>query len=816
MRVRGRVFRVAVAVATMAAAAAVSVTTAHAGFFSVTTQTDHVPGACDSTDCTLREAVIAANATPEGDVINLQPGTYVLSIPDSTESGTATDATQGDLDITGTVTITAFGGAVVDAGARFTAGAGSLSMTSGGTTSRVFHVTGSLETNAVSVSGGSSDQGAGILVDGGALSMNGGEVTGNVANGTCCGGGIGAVRGNVRLATTGVTANAVTQCCGGGIYNESSTVNVTGGVIANNDAFGCCGAGVHNWTDPAAGRTATLALTNVSVTGNDVRDCCGGGIYNEAGAPTTVTIPGGTFSNNVASDDCCGGAIYSKPQANVTASGTRFRLNTTAGCCGGAIYNEGTFSLERGSITENSVANCCGGGLAAVGASSVTTLTNVTVSTNGAGTEPGQAALPSAGGLYLDSGQMTLEHVTVASNTGPNGASGIANGDVGGASQGTLTLRRSIVANSTGSPQCLGTITSQGYNIASDSSCMLTQPTDRPAVNPQLAALSSGFHNLSSASPAIDAIPANLCPPPATDQIGTARPQDRADVPGTGCDIGAIEMAGTVTPTPTPTPGATATPTPTPGVTPTPTPGVTPTPTPGVTPTPTPGATATPTPTATTGATPGPTATATATPTASPTASPSPSPEPIDPRCDDAGVVCGTDGSETITGTGEGELIICGDGDDVVHALGGDDTIECGDEGDTGDKEVYAGQGDDEVDCDGTGNDVVAGGAGNDDVSCGAGDDRIDGGGGHDVLASTSGNDVFTGGGGNDRVAAGTGRDSARGGRGNDKLRGGRGRDALWGGAGNDVVDGGPSRDFCSEGRGDDILRRCERFRRRG
>lgn len=788
-----RGLRIAVAVALVAAAAVLSTTAAHAATFTVTRADDPAPGTCDPADCSLREAVMAANASPGTDVIGIEEDVYHLTIPSPGEGPFATDASQGDLDVTDPLVISVQftgldgpmrpgAGATIDAGGRFSVGAG-VSVTSPGIADRVVHVTSSLQADFVTITGGTSEQGAGVLVDGGTLSMQLGRVAGNASTAACCGGGISAVLSTVTLNATDVANNAVTACCGGGIYNESSTVDISNGSdVVDNDAFGCCGGGIYNWTDPSAGRAASLSLSGARITGNDVRDCCGGGLYNEQGGPVTVTITGTTFSDNAASDDCCGGALYSRPSATVTATDTSFSGNTTAGCCGGAIYNEGTFALGRGSITNNSTANCCGGGIATIGAASSTSLTNVTVSGNSGGTEPGQAALPSAGGLYLDTGRMHLEHVTVANNTGSNGASGIANGDVGGTARGSVTMRGSIVAGNSAAPQCLGPISSLGHNIASDASCTLTHATDRPSTNPQLAPLSSGFHALNPGSPAIDAVPTDECPPPATDQRGMVRPQDRADAPGTGCDIGAVEMQGTAA-TPSPTPAASAPPTPTPTASTSPS------------------------------ASPDPTASPTATPTATPT--PTPTPEPIDPRCDDPGVICGTDGSENIRGTGDGELIICGDGDDVVVARGGDDTIECGDEGDTGDKEIRAGRGDDDVDCDGTGDDVVFAGGGDDDVECGAGNDRILGGGGNDRLVSAGGGDRIKGGGGRDRVVGGRGGDRLRGGRGRDWLRGGPGRDGIWGDAGNDLVVGGKGRrDACSGGRGRDTLRGCELVRR--
>src|ERR1041385_5369148 len=75
---------------------------AHATSFLVTRTDDPTPAACDR-DCSLREAVIAANATPGADTITLPNigGPFRLTIP---HTG-ADDATTGDLNITGDTTI---------------------------------------------------------------------------------------------------------------------------------------------------------------------------------------------------------------------------------------------------------------------------------------------------------------------------------------------------------------------------------------------------------------------------------------------------------------------------------------------------------------------------------------------------------------------------------------------------------------------------------------------------------------------------------------------------------------------------------------
>src|SRR5207253_7588365 len=74
---------------------------ATAATFVVTTTADTNDGACTVVLCSLRDAVIAANASPGADIITLPAGTYTLTIGGRGENAAAT----GDLDITGPVTI---------------------------------------------------------------------------------------------------------------------------------------------------------------------------------------------------------------------------------------------------------------------------------------------------------------------------------------------------------------------------------------------------------------------------------------------------------------------------------------------------------------------------------------------------------------------------------------------------------------------------------------------------------------------------------------------------------------------------------------
>ena len=81
------------AIAAVAIAAAIAASGARAVEFVVTKTADTADGVCDA-DCSLREAISAANATLDADTVTIPPGTYVLSIP-----GDENVNAGGDLDV---------------------------------------------------------------------------------------------------------------------------------------------------------------------------------------------------------------------------------------------------------------------------------------------------------------------------------------------------------------------------------------------------------------------------------------------------------------------------------------------------------------------------------------------------------------------------------------------------------------------------------------------------------------------------------------------------------------------------------------------
>src|SRR5213082_3033896 len=96
--------RVRIGVVLAAAVALATAVDAHSATFTVTRTDDPTPGACDS-DCSLREAVLSADAGSGGDTIVLPAGHYRLSIPGTGEDAAA----KGDLDLTKNATITGAG-----------------------------------------------------------------------------------------------------------------------------------------------------------------------------------------------------------------------------------------------------------------------------------------------------------------------------------------------------------------------------------------------------------------------------------------------------------------------------------------------------------------------------------------------------------------------------------------------------------------------------------------------------------------------------------------------------------------------------------
>lgn len=211
-------------------------------------------GVCDASpaagvQCSLRAAVMEANAQPGANVITLPAGTYLLVIPGENEDGTAAD----DLDVTDTLTINGAGAGttIVDADEL----------------DRVFHVhdsAGGLSLTKLTLQNGSSLTGGGIHAVGTSVRLTSSTVRMNKGIGIA-----------VHGSTLDLLYTTLRDNSGSGIAAyEGSSIRLLRSTLTAN--FADYGAGLH-----VAASTATLV--NSVVTGNST-GYDGGGIYLASGA----------------------------------------------------------------------------------------------------------------------------------------------------------------------------------------------------------------------------------------------------------------------------------------------------------------------------------------------------------------------------------------------------------------------------------------------------------------------------------------------------------------------------------------------------
>jgi len=277
---------------------------------------------------------------------------------------------------------------------------------------------------------GASGSGGGILNANGSFIATGTTITNNNAN--RAGGGI-EVNGAAAVTTlTDVTLddnNAISAPGnGGGMHiTGSSGSSITGGTVSNNSAANE-GGGLWNGS-------GTMAVSNVFIFSNDANGddsgaSGGGGIYNEGGTLTTDATT--VFNNNRATAGATGsGGGILVAGGSFTATGSSIINNDSNRAGGGievrdaAIVNLTNVILNSNvtGITTGVGAPGNGGGLHVTGTSNVI-ITGGTVNLNDAANE--------GGGLWNNTGVMTLDGTTITYNTASgnnpiNGGGGVFN-----------------------------------------------------------------------------------------------------------------------------------------------------------------------------------------------------------------------------------------------------------------------------------------------------------------------------------------------------------------------------------------------------
>jgi len=265
-----------------------------AATFTVTKTPDSADGSCDAADCSLREAVLAANAVSGADVVTVPAGTYTLTIDGS--DGFGDTAAAGDLDVAGLT---------ID-------GAGALNtFVDGVGAKRPFDATGTVEINGLTVQHGRATLGGGIR-NAGTLTLTAVAVSANdIGTGFNAGGGIYST-GSLTLVNSTVSGN--TAFSGAGISNASGTLAMTNSTVSGNTAINR-DSGTGNYGGINNNGPATI--TNSTIAANSAPAGQGGGLRNSVPATLKNTI----MAQN-AGGDCLG----------PVAAGSTHNLDSDASC----------------------------------------------------------------------------------------------------------------------------------------------------------------------------------------------------------------------------------------------------------------------------------------------------------------------------------------------------------------------------------------------------------------------------------------------------------------------------------------------------
>jgi CSLREA domain-containing protein len=289
----------------------------HAGHLIVNSPADPGNGTCDAVECTLREAITAANQEPDPSEISFArklTGPITL------------DGASGQLAITEDLAISGPKGGMV------------IQRNSADPAFRIFDIakesgTATVLFTRLTIRGGQGAPSGGGIRNAENLTLSNSTVSDNAAT---RGGGI-SNGGDLTVVNSRVSGNRASTS-GGGIVDFGGTVTLTNSTISGNQVTGTGGAGgggIHS-----QGR---LTLIGSTVSGNS-SSTAGGGIanYAELTPEPTATLTNTTVSGNSAAT--VGGGIFtgsSTPQHNVYLVLVNSSVvANTAGTQGGGISHD--------------------------------------------------------------------------------------------------------------------------------------------------------------------------------------------------------------------------------------------------------------------------------------------------------------------------------------------------------------------------------------------------------------------------------------------------------------------------------------------
>ena len=304
---------------------------------------DPVPNGCKPGDCSLREAIVAANKTDRADTVKLRKGRYRLAVPEDGDD----DGKSGDLDLVERITV---------------AGKGPKRTTVDGKgIGPVFQLL-TFPTHALksmTIKGGSSDgDGGGVQITPAKAVLTNLVIKKNEA--ADCGGGISSISENLKIRRTTVTKNAAPR--GGGVCTHSGIITNPAGVISattisGNTAGSGGGLAVDGSNPGSYDEDPSIEIVNSTIAGNSSTGN-GGGLYAIEGGG--LAVDNATVSYNQANSDAtgggAGGGMFQATAAPVAFDDSIIAENTV-GSGGSSPECAGTFTGSA-SLIGGSTAGC--------------------------------------------------------------------------------------------------------------------------------------------------------------------------------------------------------------------------------------------------------------------------------------------------------------------------------------------------------------------------------------------------------------------------------------------------------------------------
>lgn len=217
-------------------------------------------------ECTLRAAVMEANAVSGQNTILVPEGTYQITIVGSADNM----ARQGDLDLNDHV-------AIIGAGAAAT-------IIDGGMLDRVFDTTNNMD---IEISDLTIQNGGGSMIEGGAIFNEGNlYLLRSVVrqNDSWYGAVYNMVGGELHIEASTFYSNTA-DVSGGGLYVEEGVVTIVNATFSGNTA-NVSGGGIYVYAGDVSINNATIVYNGCDADAGDGNDGEGGGIYEWNGSVT--------------------------------------------------------------------------------------------------------------------------------------------------------------------------------------------------------------------------------------------------------------------------------------------------------------------------------------------------------------------------------------------------------------------------------------------------------------------------------------------------------------------------------------------------